>query len=325
MRIAITGASGHVGINLVKRLDDLGHDLKVLIYNSDIVLEGVEVKKVKGSLQDMESLARLCEGVDIVFHLASLISIGSDSYEQIYATNVDGTKNIVNAARSAGVKKLIHFSSIHALVHKPYELPMNETKAIAVDSPIYYERTKAIAEDWVLKQNSNDFEVVVLNPTSIIGPVDTKPSLMGELMRRVYNHTIPGVVPGGYDWVDIRDIVEATIAAIDRGRAGERYILSGKWLSIKGFTDMFVDVSDKNNQLPVLPLWLAKLGVPFMFVYSKLAKKTPIYTFESLDILQSGNRNISSKKAQMELGFKSRPIEETIFDTYNWFKENDYF
>ncbi len=325
MKIAITGASGHVGVNLVKRLDDLGHDLVVLIYNSDIVFEGVEVKKVKGSLQDTESLARLCEGVDIVFHLASLISIGSDSYEQVYATNVEGTKNVVNAARNAGVKKLIHFSSIHALVHEPYELPMDETRAIATDSQIYYEQTKAIAEKWVMEQHGNGMDIVVLNPTSIIGPLDPGPSLMGEFMKMIYEGNIPGLVPGGYDWVDVRDIVDASVAAIEKGRGGERYILAGGWLSVKSFSDIFVDTSDKEKYLRVLPLWLARLGVPFMSIYSKLTGRKPIYTFESLNILQSGNRYISSKKAHMELGFKSRPLKETISDSYAWFKENDYF
>jgi len=324
MKIAITGATGHVGANLVPRLIELGHNLKVLIYNGDSIPDSTKVEKVKGSLQNTDSLFHLCKDVDVVFHLASLISIGSDSYEQVYETNVDGTKNVFKAASGAGVKKFIHFSSIHALIHKPYEMPMDETKPVAINSSINYERTKAIAEQWVMEQNGNGTEVVVINPTSIIGPMDPRPSLMGEFMKMTYENRIPGLVPGGYDWVDVRDIVEATINTIDKGRGGERYILSGNWLSVKSFSDMFVDVSDKDKYLPVLPLWLAKLGVPFMYLYSKLTKRKPIYTYESLNILQSGNRNISSAKAELELGFKSRPLQETLLDTYNWFKENDY-
>ncbi|MBC8321525.1 MAG: NAD-dependent epimerase/dehydratase family protein [Bacteroidetes bacterium] len=324
MKIAITGASGHVGINLVKRLINLGHNLKVMVYKDAKVLEGLNVEQVNGSLQNTESLKSLCEGVEVVYHLAALISIGSVSYEQLFTTNVDGTKNVVYAAINAGVKKFIHFSSIHALVHEPYEYQMDESKAIAINSPIHYERTKALAEQWVLQQQNNDFDVVILNPTSIIGPEDLKPSLMGEFMKMLYYRNLPCLVPGGYDWVDVRDIVEATIAAIEKGRGGERYILAGKWLSIKSFADIFVKFSDKNIYLPVLPLWLAKWGIPFMLLYSKLIRNKPIYTKESLDILQSGNRFISSKKAKLELGFNPRPIEETIFDTYLWFKENDY-
>ncbi len=324
MNIAITGATGHVGVNLIPRLIELGHNLKVLIYNGDGVPDSTKVEKVKGSLQDTASLSHLCKDADVVFHLASLISIGSDSYEQIYATNVEGTKNIFKAASIAGVKKFIHFSSIHALVHKPYDLPMDETRDIAINSPIYYEKTKAIAEQWVMEQNGNGVEVVVINPTSIIGPVDFGPSLMGEFMKMVYEGKIPALVSGGYDWVDVRDVVEATIVAIENSRGGERYILSGKWLSIKSFTDIFISFSDKNNYLRVLPLWLARLGVPFMSVFSMITGRQPVYTNGSLTILQEGNRFISSKKAQKELGFKPRPLEDTLFDTYNWFKENDY-
>lgn len=324
MKIAVTGATGHVGINLVKRLIDQGHYLKVLVYKEIYVLQGLDVEIVKGSLQNMESLERLCEGAEVVFHLAAFISIGSDSDKKLFDVNALGTQNIVNSAKNAGVKKLIYFSSIHALVHEPCNLPMDESREIATDSPISYERTKAIAEKWVMEQHSDDFEIVVINPTAIIGPEDHKPSFMGEFMKLLYTGNMPGLVPGGYDWVDVRDVVEAAIAAIKKGRGGERYILSGKWLSIKNFADIFVEYSDKNNFLRMLPMWLARLGVPFMWIYAKCTGRTPVYTGGSLDILKSNNRFISSEKAQHELGFKPRPLKETIFDTYSWYKENDY-
>lgn len=324
MKIAVTGATGHVGINLVKRLIVQGHNVKVLVYEEIDVLDGLNVEIVKGSLQNIESLELLCEGAEVVFHLAALISIGSDSDKKLFDVNVLGTKNIVNSARNVGVKKLIYFSSIHALVHEPCDLPMDETREIATNSPISYERTKAIAEKWVMEQHGNNFEVVIINPTAIIGPEDPKPSFMGEFMKLMYSGNLPGLVPGGYDWVDVRDVVEAAIAAIEKGRGGERYILSGKWLSVKSFADIFVEYSDKNKSLPVLPMWLARLGVPFMWIYAKLTGRTPVYTNGSLDILKSNNRFISSEKAQLELGFKPRPLNETIFDTYSWYKENDY-
>jgi len=201
---------------------------------------------------------------------------------------------------------------------------MDESREIATDSPISYERTKAIADKWVMEQHNDNLEIVVLNPTAIIGPNDTKPSFMGEFMKLIYAGNLPGLVPGGYDWVDVRDVAEAAITAIEKGRGGERYILSGKWLSIKNFADIFVEYSDKNKYLSVLPLWLARLGVPFMWIFSKLTGKTPVYTYGSLEILKSNNRFISSDKAQLELGFKPRPLKETIFDTYSWYKENNY-
>lgn len=324
MKIAVTGATGHLGVNLVKRLIDQGHDLKVLVYNKVKVLEGLNLEIVKGSLQNIESLQSLCEGVEVVFHLAAFISIGSNSDKKLFDINVLGTQNIVNSARNAGVKKLIHFSSINTLVQEPFNQPMDETREINTDSEMSYERTKAIAEKWVLEQQSNNFNVVILNPTVIIGPVDTKPSFMGEVMRLIYTRRIPGLFPGGYDWVDVRDVVEAAIVAIEKGRGGERYILAGKWLGIKNFADIFIECSDMNSFVPMLPMWLARLGVPFMWLYSKLTGRPPVYTNVSLDLLNSNNRFVSSRKAQTELGFNPRPLEETINDTYNWYKENNY-
>ncbi len=325
MKIAVTGATGHVGINLVKRLIGYGHKVKVLVYKEVDILDGLNIKKVVGSLQNISSLDCLCADVEVVFHLAALISIGSDSDQKVFDINVMGTKNIVNAARNAGVEKFIHFSSIHALVHAPYNVLLDETRGIATDSTISYERTKAIAEKWVLEQHSNNFEVVIINPTAIIGPEDFKPSFIGEFMKMLYKGNLPALVPGGYDWVDVRDVVEATISVIDQGKGGERYILSGKWLSVKNFVDIFITCSDRNKSLPVLPMWIARLGVPFMWLVSKLTGSKPVYTRGSLDILQSNNRCISSDKAKLELGFNPRPLEETIFDTYHWFKENNYF
>lgn len=325
MKIAITGPTGHVGVNLVKELSKNGYTINVLIFNGDCIHDYPNVKKVYGSLQNIDSLNKLCNGVDVVFHLASLISIGFKSYKQILSTNVEGTKNVLTAAKKAGVKKFIHFSSIHALVHEPFNLPMDESRKLAINSKIHYEKTKAIAEQWVLKNKDDNMSVVVINPTSIIGPADPKPSHMGEYMKMVYQGKTPGLIPGGYDWVDVRDIIDATIAAIDKGKDGERYILSGSWLSIYDFTNIFVELCDKKRKLRILPLWLARLAVPFMLIYAKLSGRQPVYTNESLTILQSCNQLISSKKAQKDLGFVSRPINETIMDTYNWYKENNYF
>ncbi len=324
MKIAITGATGHVGINLVNKLIELNYDVRVLIHKNKSAFNGLQVDKFEGDLLVVDSLAGFCKDVDIIFHLAALISIGSSSDNEVYETNVVGTKNLVSEAKQYGVKKIIHFSSIHALIHEPYDVPMDENREIAINSAIAYERTKAIAEDWVLSQQSNNLDVVIINPTSIIGPKDPGPSLMGEFMCLAYRGRIPGVVPGGYDWVDVRDIVNVCVEAMQKSKGGQRYILSGKWLSIKDFSDLFMKVSDKQKKLPVLPLWLAKIGIPFMDIFAKITNTKPIYTSESLSILQSGNKHISSKKAQQDLGFKNRPLEETLRDTFIWFKDNNH-
>ena len=325
MKIAVTGAAGHVGCNLIRALlKDGEHKIRVLQYHDHQALDGLDIEIVEGDLHQPETLVSFCNGIDVLFHLASKISIGSNSYESIYQTNVQGTKNLVQAAQKAGVKKYIHFSSIHALIHQPLEEMMDESRALATTSSIAYEKTKSLAEEWVLTQKSDNFEVVVLNPTSIIGPADYKPSLMGQLFIRLYNNSLPGLVPGGYDWVDVRDIVKSAISAIENGKSGERYILSGGWTTVKELSDVLAKVNGITINKPIFPIWLARIGVPFIYVWSKMMGQDPLYTSESLTILQSGNSNISHQKASKDLGHTARPLAETLKDAIDWFKENKY-
>jgi len=303
MRIAVTGATGHIGTNLVRALLEQNYMVKVLVHNNTGNFNTDDVEVVKGDLLDPESLAQLCNGVDVLIHLAAVISIGASSNIDVYNINFEGTKNLINSAVSSGVRRVIHFSSIHAIVQEPLDSLLDESGDIAINSKIPYEQTKAMSEQWVLKQQSDSFDVVVLSPTSVIGPADPGPSLMGEFLCGAINKTIPGVVPGGYDWVDVRDIVDATVSAIEKGRGGHKYILSGKWLSVKDFADLWIEKSGSNRRLPLFPLWMARIGVPFMYVVAKFTRTKAVYTNESLSILQMGNRHISSSKAQKELDY----------------------
>ncbi len=253
-KIGITGANGHVGANLVRRLLKDEYEIRVLQYHDHEAFDGLNVEAVPGDLNDPESLVPFCKDLDVLIHLAAKITIGSNKYESVYKINVDGTKNLVQAAKKAGVKRYIHFSSIHALVHEPLDQPMNEMQPLALDSSIAYEKTKSIADEWVMGQQANNFDVIVLNPTAILGPCDFKPSLMGQLIIRLYNGSLPGLVPGGYDWVDVRDICDAASNAIFQGKGGERYILSGTWKSIGDFAKLLGAVTDKNINKPIFPL-----------------------------------------------------------------------
>jgi len=320
--IGITGANGHVGANLVRRLMQEDYKVRVLQYHDHEAFDGLQVEVVKGDLGNQDSLVPFCKDLDVIIHLAAKITIGNNSYESVYSVNVDGTKNLVELAKKEGVKRFIHFSSIHALVHDPLDMPMDESRTLATDSIIAYEKTKSIADEWIMQQQSNNFDVIVMNPTAIIGPNDFKPSLLGQFLIRLYDGFLPGLVPGGYDWVDVRDISEATCNAITKGIGGERYILSGTWTSVSDYAELAGKAGGKSIKKPVFPLWLARVGLPFIQLYSKLAGEHPLYTRQSLVILQQGNRNISNEKAKKELDFNPRPLEETLKDTIRWLKEN---
>lgn len=324
MKVGITGANGHVGANLIRRLLKDGHHVRVLQYHHHKGFDGLEVEVMTGDVNDNDLLAEFCSGMNVVYHLAAKISIGHNSYEALFQTNVEGSKNILNSSKAAGVKRFIHFSSIHAFQHSPVDEPMDESRPRALLSSIPYEKTKSIAEEWVLDQQSQEMDVIVLNPTAIIGPNDFKPSLLGQFIIKLYNGSIPGLVPGGYDWVDVRDICDAAANALHQGKGGEKYILSGHYKSVLEVADLLGQVTGKKIKKRMLPLWLAHLGVPFIYLWSKLTGQKPLYTRQSLDILQEGNKHIINEKARRELGFNPRPLSVTLKDTFTWFKHNEY-
>jgi len=324
MKIAVTGANGHVGACLIRLLLKENHEVRTLVHTGSRALQGLNVETVNGDLADSDALKRLCRDREVVFHLAAKIAIGSERYDEVYKVNVDGTKNLAAVAREAGVKRFIHFSSIHALQQFPQDKPLDETRPPALHSKMVYEKTKALAEKWILEQNSIDFQVVVLNPTAIIGPYDFKPSYLGQVIQMIYKGTLPGLVPAGYNWVDVRDVAQAAVMAMEKGEPGERYLLSGEWQSLKTLAGMVCAHRNKKYRLPVFPFWLARFGVPFMALYAQWKNREPLYTKTSLAILQSANRHILNDKARKVLDFSPRPLEESVADTLEWFKKHQY-
>ena len=323
MKIAVTGANGHVGANLCRSLLAEGHQVRGLVHEHQDAIEGLDIEIVKGSVNDGDALRKLFKGADIVFHLAAVISIDGQK-DKLLQVNYEGTKNLINIIRENGVKRLIHFSSIHALKHYPFDEPMDETRPLMTEGPTWYEITKSRADKMVLEATKDGLDAVVLNPTAIVGPNDFKPSLVGTVLIRLYNNSLPALVPGGYNWVDVRDIVQGAIAAMDKGRKGERYILGGKWVSVKDLAITVENVTGKKVNKLTVPTGLARFGVPFIKAYAKITNQEPLYTGESLTTLVEVNKKINCKKAETELGYSSRELEVTIRDTINWFRQKGY-
>ena len=323
MKIAVTGANGHVGVNLCKALIEQGHQVNALTHLHTQGLSEIPVTIVKGDVLDKASLAVLLTGVDVVFHLAARISITGDKDGMVSRINAEGTRNMLAVATACKVKRFIHFSSIHAFRQQPHNQPLDESRPLVEkEEGFAYDRSKAAGERAVMEAVKNGLPALVLSPTAIIGPCDPEPSLIGNAVIDIYNHKIPSLVPGGYDWVDVRDIVSAAISAIDRGRIGEKYLLSGHWHSLEEFSGMIRQHSGRKTVKTVLPIWVARVGLPFITLFSKLSGTKPLYTSESLTIIMEGSRMISNAKARTELNFNPRPFTETIRDFLGWLKEN---
>ena len=324
MRIAITGASGHIGANLCRSLAAEGHQVRALINLSSRSLEGIPVEKYPGNILDKKSLEPLVSGSDIVIHMAATISIRGTNERDLLSININGTKNILEVVKKIPVRRFIHFSSIHALTQEPFNQILDETRSLALKDPILYNRTKAWSEKLVFDAINNGLDGLIINPTSVVGPNDFRPSLVGKAIIQICQNKFPGLVAGGYDWVDARDVATGTMLAIEKGRRGERYLLSGKWLSLPDLVSLISQFYPVRNNRVILPYWLAELGVPFLRLYAFLRRTDPLYTHESLDIVRHSHRMISSDKAQKELGYHPRPIEMTVKDTIEWFKINNY-
>ena len=324
MKIAVTGANGHVGFNLCKALVQQGHHVTILKHKNDYAIRNVDVESIRGDLLDKESLIRLLTGIEIVFHLAARISIKGDRDGMVWKINALGTKNIVDAALATGVKRFIHFSSIHAFRQNPQDQVLDETRSLVTNDGFAYDRSKAEGEKIVMNALKNGLDGIILNPTAIIGPDDFEPSLIGKAVIGLYTNKIPCLVPGGYNWVDVRDVVTAAITAIEKGCTGEKYLLAGQWRSLREVSQLISDTAGIKTTQFEIPLWIAKAGLPFITLYSIMAKAEPLYTSESLAIIRQGSKMISNEKAKRDLFFNPRSLEDTIHDTLEWFREHSF-
>jgi dihydroflavonol-4-reductase len=320
MQIAVVGASGLIGNNVCRALLEKGFRVKGLIHVHSNSLERLEIEKVRGDILDGAGLCKFFQGVDVVFHAAGKISIDGDKDGSVRAVNVDGTKNVVEACLASEVKKLIYFSSIHALKQQPEE-ELNETRALVGEEGFLHDVAKSDAEKEVSKGIAQGLDAVILNPTAAIGPNDFQPSLLGQGLIALYNRKIPTLIDGGFDWVDVRDIAKAAVAAMENGYPGERYVLSGMWKTVKELALLVQEITGKSAPKFTSPLWLARMGVPFVKAYSFVTHTPMLYTQETLEVLLRCNRNISSLKARRQLGFYPRPLVETLKDTFDWHKQ----
>jgi dihydroflavonol-4-reductase len=321
MKIAVTGASGHVGANLCRELLQQGHNVKALVHENVKSLEGLEIQFIKGDITEPDSLLALCRDTEIVFHLAAIISVNGNKKE-LEKINVVGTQLLLETVFHSNVRRLIHFSSIHAIDHNPLDQPMDETRPLVRKPLMAYEATKTAGERLVNDYIKKGLDAVVLNPSAIIGPYDFKPSLVGQVLIRLYNRKLPALVPGGYDWVDVRDVSRTAISAISAGKKGERYILSGSWMSVRDLAALMEDITGRKMVHTMIPMVFARIGVPFIKIHSKLTGQHPLYTFQSLDVLMQGSKKIMNHKAKEQLGFDPRPLRETVADAITWYKEN---
>jgi len=317
--IAVTGASGHIGANLIRRLLDDGNSVRVLAHMSREAFYGLNLEVVEADICDKSSLLKAFQDVQVVYHLAAYISLlGSDS-KLLEKINVQGTENVIEACRVCGVKRLVHFSSIYALEQVPLQAALDESRSLVTQaSSTAYDYSKAVAEMRVRKAVEDGLDAIILYPSGVLGPNDFRLSNFGAALIKMASGTLPALVDGGCDWVDARDVADGAIQAAERGKTGEGYILAGHYLSIKEVALAVAEVSGIAAARFTSPLWLARLYAPVSTRMAALTGKRPLYTSSSLAAL-AGNRNVSYQKAATAFGYQPTPFRETMLDTLLWY------
>ena len=322
MTVVVTGASGHLGNNLVRALLADDRRVRCLVHEDERAIEGLDVEQVRGDVLDPNSLLKAFSTAETVFHLAGRVSIVKGDSELVRDVNVKGTRNVVDACLKSGIKRLIHFSSIHVLRQDPSDEPLTERSPLAEGGDSFpYERSKVLGEKEIMTALDRGLDVIVLNPTAIVGPYDFKPSPVGEVLLRLYRGQLPALVEGGYNWVDARDVALGAIAAENMGKPGDRYILSNEWLSLNDLAKTWGEICRVKIPSFVCPLWLARIAVPFATLYAQLTDTRPLFTNSAITVVGTGNRQISHAKATSELGYRPRPIRRTLEDTWRWLQE----
>ena len=321
----ITGATGHIGYALLLKLVSEGENVRILIRKDSKIFDGINCEKVFGDVTDPDSLLKAFEGADVVDHLAGVIDINSTDDSLVWNVNVGGTKNVVEACRKCGVRRLVYASSVDAYEPLPDNQQMKEVDKFYPERlEGTYAKTKATATNYVFDEcRKGDLDAVVVYPGACTGPYDFKVSAIGEMVRMFVKGNFPvSLAFGAYNFVDIRDVADGMYSAAKCGRTGEGYILCGYPTTTDEFIRMTAEACGKKAPSFKMPLGIVKVAAPLAEVYYKISKATPLFTRYTIRKLVS-NCNFSIEKAKTELGYNPMTPKQSIVDRVNWIKENE--
>ncbi len=319
----ITGSSGHVGSNLIRELTKQNYKIRCIDFDGDHrAYEGFDVEIIKGDITERDSLVPIFKDVEIVFHTAALINLDRRYRDQIRLVNVSGTENVCQASLNAGVKKLIHFSSVDAFYRFPIEEPLLEDRKL-IDDPnaVPYDLSKAEGQKIVLDYCKQGLDASIIHPTSIVGPNDFKPGLPMQEMVNLANGKRKVLPNWGYNFVDVRDLCTTAISAASKGKTGQNYIVGGEYHMYSYIAELMEEQLGRTVLLGTIPNFVSYLGLPYEYVKSLITKKPRVLTVDTLHTGKTGNKVVPSALARSELGHNPRPLEETIHDMVSFFQK----
>jgi dihydroflavonol-4-reductase len=327
MLVFLTGATGFLGSHVARVLADQGAELRLLVRPTSNLrnLDGLKAETATGDLRDAASLERAMAGCDTVFHVAADYRLWVRDPEEMYRSNVNGTRSILDAARKNGVRRVVYTSSVATIGFTSDGHPANEDSPVALRDMIgHYKRSKFMAEQLALEAGRGGMHVVTVNPTTPVGEQDVKPTPTGRIVLDFLKRKFPAYVETGLNLVDVRECAHGHIAALEKGQTGERYILGGEDLTLKQILDMLGKITGLPSPKVKLPYIFAfAAGVVDEAITGRMLHREPRAT---VDTVRMGKKKMfaSSGKAELELGWKIVPVEGALRRAVDWFRGNGY-
>ncbi len=325
MRVFVTGGSGFVGGNLVALLVAEGYDVRALVRpnSSQTQIRDLPVEIVMGDLNDPD-LDRSMRGCDVVFHVAAHYSLWQRDRELLYRSNVAGTANVLACARSASVERTIYTSSVAAIGVRGDGALADETYQSPIDRLIGdYKQSKFLAERAAIAAAQQGQDVVIVNPTTPIGPGDIKPTPTGEIILRFLRRQMPFYLPTGLNFIDVRDVTRGHLLALEKGRSGERYILGHQNLSLKAMLDRLAEITGQPAPQYALPNWIPYTAAWIDEHLLAAIGKTPSIPVDGVR-MAGQYMYYDGSKAVRELGLPQTPVDLALRDAVDWFSTRGY-
>jgi len=326
MTALVTGATGFLGNHVARLLAERGERVRVLVRPGSETrrLEGLPVERVEGDLRAAASLVRATEGIETVYHVAADYRLWARDPREIYESNVTGTRNLLQAARNAGVARFVYTSTVATVAVPHTESLPDERTVTSVEQMIgHYKRSKWLAEQEALGAARAGMPVVIVNPTTPVGPGDARPTPTGRTLVDFLNGRMPAYVDTGLNWVPVEDAAAGHLLAAERGTFGERYILGGENLSLKQVFDMLAGVSGRPAPRVRLPHALALAAGYADAAVSRLLRREPRIPLEGVRMARH-SMFVDAGKARRDLGFAPGPVAAALERAVRWYQANGY-
>jgi dihydroflavonol-4-reductase len=323
----VTGATGFVGSHVARALAEQGADLRVLVRaNSNLKnIQDIKADLVIGDLRDPASLEKGIGGCDVVFHVAADYRLWVRDPGEMYRANVEGTRAILEAAQKNRVRRVVYTSSVATMGFTSNGQPADENSPVSLDNMIGpYKRSKFMAEQVAIEAARAGQDVVIVNPSTPVGECDIKPTPTGRIVVDFLKKKFPAYVDTGLNLVDVKECARGHIAALEKGRRGERYILGGENLTLKQILDKLAAITGLPSPSIRVPYVLAlATGVVDEIVTGRIRGREPRAT---IDAVRMGRKRmfVSSAKAERELGWNRVPVDDALRRAAEWFRENGY-